>query len=246
MLTRLQLLLLFAGSTVFADTIFTDSATLYPFSSSDFTFDYSQLVVLDTPEGFEVTGVFNATYTGGGGFSGGVFFGTVVRTLGVTSASTRAHLSATVSTTGNLVATALNQGTAIWRSPFFTCSVASSNIYGTPGLNGFYEGPTTEGQICGGDPLYNADLIPGVATLQQGLSFGVNVPAGGGGSLTFDFGNSSLSEAPVPGQIPEPSTGWLFGLGVGLVAIRNLRRYRVSASAACDASASDRSLAKRR
>ncbi|MEX2299899.1 MAG: hypothetical protein WD733_03115 [Bryobacterales bacterium] len=194
------------GTAAFADTMFTDSATLLPGSGAGlFTFD--TLSVGDTPEGFMVTGSFTATfnYEDPGGHGGGFDLTYVTRTLGETSVQPRAHLSATVSTTGDLIVDRIAQTTFIFANPNRICSSATSDfpdINAPPnpdGLSGSYDGPTSVGQVCGGDPLSNADLIPGVAVLSQQLLFFFHMPVGGQGSLQVTF--QSCSEALVPGSV---------------------------------------------
>jgi hypothetical protein len=191
------------------------------YTLSDWQVDLSGLVLTDLADGMKFSGIVTATYIGLGGFSGGLASVAAFRPLVGNTATPIAQVSATVTTSGGIAFADLENRTGISledSGTYCSTNVASSSITTFFGGDGFYSSPAHTGGECT-NPLYNLYLF-------QTLTFGAVAPAPGG-TVTFDLGNSSNSQATSPAAaVPEPSTfALLASIGfVSLFAKRRLRR----------------------
>ena len=173
----------------------------------------SNLTLVDTADGMKITGSMSATInepTDVGFISGGYTLNTG-RPLGdVTGVDLVliAQQSGTLSFTGPINVTSINTITSVGSC---ASALAGMDTGGNPLVS------LSPGSIAAGPAEGPCQTNGGFLNLSW--SFVYNLPAGGSGTITIDFGNSIIGEA-VDSAVPEPSTLWLLSAIIPVVLIR--------------------------
>jgi hypothetical protein len=215
---------------------FTDPASIWAIGQGGFqgSYDASGLRLIDTPDGFEVTGSLSITIEGPEiGLLAGYWELRTARLFDApvgTPASLTAHMNGTLSTTGAVSVYSLSTSTFLSPNPsgFGPCGASINIEDGGGGFVALPAGPFSA-SFTGNNvapPTHPCRTLGTSGAFQNRLdgAFGVSFFFTGPGTVSIDFGNSLLSEGTVAPAVPEPSTVSLAGLVVFLsVMIR--RRF---------------------
>lgn len=171
--------------------------------------DTSGLSVVDTADGFKITGVLTATITDPeplGTLSGITLssFRQLAEGTGF-DFSLAVHQTGTLSYTGDINVVQIGTGGFI-QMLFGACTAFETNDTGGNYNTSLSQGAFSAGPLpvsCQGDFYSQSNL-----QLNTTIYYVVNGP----GTISIDFGNSLLGEVRlnVDGEVPEPSSLWLF------------------------------------
>lgn len=174
----------------------------------------TNLTLVDTADGMKITGSMSATInepTDVGFISGGYILN-AYRPLGDVAGVDLvliAQQSGTLSFTGPINVTSIYTLTNAGNS--CNSAVAGIDTGGNPLVS------LSSGSFAAGPGESPCQTTGGFLNLSWAVYY--NLPAGGSGTITIDFGNSIISEA-VDSAVPEPSTLWLLSAIIPVVLIR--------------------------